>query len=227
MMNEKLKKNINKNLIPIAIIVAGLIIAGFSLYSNQGSLKDIGKEKAAEKAINYINENLLAPGASASLIDISEAGNNYKISLAIKDGENVLGEIDSYVSKDGKFFFPEGFDMNESFIQALEDETKVPEQQDELPLSLEEAIRLDSFVQCLSEANVVIYASRTCPACVSLISQFGGYDIVSPILIECGENPEKCEEKNITQVPTIFIGNQEYSGSRSLEGFAQETGCNL
>jgi glutaredoxin len=222
-MNEK----ISKNLIPIAIIAAGLIIAGSSFYFNQSFSEDIGQEKAKEKAINYINENLLAPGITASVVDILETGSVYKISLEIKENETLLGEIDSYIGKDGKFFFPEGYNMDESLTQNLEEETNVPNQQEAPPLSLEEIMQLENFVQCLSEANVVIYASRTCSACAALISQFGGYDVAAPIVIECGDSPELCDQKNITAVPTIFINDQEYSGNRSLESFAQETGCNL
>ena len=60
----------SKNLIPIAIIVAGLTIAGALIYLNQGGhlftlpLKEKASEgtspqQVAEKAINYINQNCL------------------------------------------------------------------------------------------------------------------------------------------------------------------------
>lgn len=219
-MNEK----ISKNLIPIAIIAVGLIIAGSSFYFNQSFSEDIGQEKAKEKAVNYINENLLAPGITASVVDILETGSVYKISLEIKENETLLGEIDSYIGKDGKFFFPEGYNMDESLIQDFDNQEPVQEQE---PLSSAEETKMTDFVQCLAQANVVIYASKTCPACADLMAKFGGYDVAAPIVIECGDNPELCDQKNITAVPTIFINDQQYSGNRSLESFAQETGCNL
>ena len=223
-MNEK----ISKNLIPIVIIAVGLIIAGSFFYFNQCSSEDIGQEKAKEKAISYINENLLAPGIVASVVDILETGSVYKISLEIKENDNVLAEIDSYIGKDGKFFFPEGYNMDESLNQGPDNQEPVQEPvQEQEPLSLEQETKMTDFVQCLAQSNVVIYASRTCPACTDLMAKFGGYDIVAPIVIECGENPDLCDQKNITAVPTIFINDQEYSGNRSLESFAQETGCNL
>lgn len=97
---------ITKNLIAVAILVGTLIIAGALIYTNQGKGEIISSQDAADKAITFINQNILAEGNTASLMEVSEDGSVYKIHLKI--GEK---EYDSYVSKDGKFLFPEGYSL--------------------------------------------------------------------------------------------------------------------
>ena len=106
-----------KIIIPLSIIVAGIIIASAFVFINEGknkrpALKELSAELAAEKTINYINENILAKELVASLVDVSDIGSVYKIRLKIEETE-----FNSYISKDGEFLFPEGYNMNEAFIQ--------------------------------------------------------------------------------------------------------------
>ena len=104
-------EKLTKNLIPVAILVAGLLIAGVLVYVNQGKGGEkisglLSPQQAAEKAINYINQNLVQGGATASLINVIEENGIYKFRLKI--GEN---EYDSYVTKNGKLLFIEGIDL--------------------------------------------------------------------------------------------------------------------
>jgi len=111
-MVEKFKKI----LIPIAIIIAGIFIAGAFVYINQGKIGEpvseegLSAQQIAEKAIDYINKNkdTLTGGNTASLLNIAEEGSIYKIRLKV--GEN---EFDSYVTKDGKYLFPGGYNLEE------------------------------------------------------------------------------------------------------------------
>lgn len=97
-------------LLSISIIIAGVIIGG-AILIQKGEKKEKGEilslEEAGEKAIRFINENLLE-GQKASLVDIKEVGSVYKITLKI--GEN---QYDSFITKDGKFFFPQGYEVKE------------------------------------------------------------------------------------------------------------------
>ncbi len=107
-MTEK----ISKNLIPISIVIAGLLIAGVFVYVNRGlSSGGLGMQDAGEKAVNYLNENkdTLTGGLVVSLVSVSEEGSIYKVSIKVGDGE-----YDSYVSKDGKFLFPYGYNLQEA-----------------------------------------------------------------------------------------------------------------
>ena len=112
----------SKNLIPIAIFIAGIIIAGALIYVNQGGhlftlpLKEKASEgtspqQVAEKAINYINQNMKTQlqGQTASLVNVTEEDGVYKFRLKI--GEK---EYDSYVTKDGKLLFTEGVNMEQN-----------------------------------------------------------------------------------------------------------------
>jgi len=114
-----MSKGFIKNLIPISIIIAGLLIAGAFIYINQGkeitSEEGLSSQEIAEKAINYINQNLLQEGTTASLLNVGEENGVYKIHLKI--GEN---EYDSYVTKDGKLLFTEGVDLESGPVSAQE-----------------------------------------------------------------------------------------------------------
>ncbi len=87
---------------------------------------------------------------------------------------------------------------------------------------------MESFIDCLAEEEVVIYGSKWCPACSQLVENFGGYDIVDPIYVECTEEGEICgEEQKTTYVPEIQIKGEVYEGPRSFEGFTEKTGCSF
>lgn len=100
-----------KILIPLAIVIAGLLVAGALVYINQGKTQKeaLTSQQVGEKVINYINANkdTVAGGLTASLVSIAEEGEIYKIKLKI--GEQ---EYDSYVTKDGKFLFPQAYDLS-------------------------------------------------------------------------------------------------------------------
>lgn len=103
----------NNRIISLSIVAAAIIIAGALVYIDRNaSAKDLSMEAATEKAMAFINENLLGPGMTASLKEASDEGKVYKVHLEVKEGENILGEFDSYTSKDGKFVFPEGYDLD-------------------------------------------------------------------------------------------------------------------
>ena len=104
----------SKILIPISVVIAGLLVAGALVYINQGKVlekvsKGLTPQQAAEKAINYINKNLLQQGQTASLVNVTEEDGVYKFHLKI--GES---EYDSYVTKDGKLLFTGGIDMGQT-----------------------------------------------------------------------------------------------------------------
>ena len=97
--------------ITLAFVVAGVILLAGQIKSGRISLPTVtvgsSSQKLAEKAIDYINKNLVQPGTTVTLVKVSDAGNIYKLDLKIGSQD-----AESYVSKDGKFFFPEGFDMS-------------------------------------------------------------------------------------------------------------------
>jgi len=101
-----MEENKRVNLIPLAIVVVGVLIAGVILHINQQKKSEgltiLPPQKIGEKAIKYINENLITEGKTASLSTISEENGLYKIVIKIGDQE-----FPSYVTRDGKFLFPQ------------------------------------------------------------------------------------------------------------------------
>lgn len=93
----------------IIIIIVVLLVAGGFFYKNYFQRSQVlSSQEAGEKAIAYINENILQ-GVSASLMDVGDEGGVYKIHFKI--GER---EYDSYVTKDGRLLFPEAIDLGKT-----------------------------------------------------------------------------------------------------------------
>ena len=84
------------------------------------------------------------------------------------------------------------------------------------------------LIQCLSDAGVVLYGSKYCPDCSELIDNFGGYDKIGPIYVECEEEMDRCIEKLKTgYVPEIQIKDEPYIGEPNLNDIAEKVGCLL
>ncbi len=87
---------------------------------------------------------------------------------------------------------------------------------------------MDLFVDCLKENDVTIYGSDWCPFCRDLVDSFGGYEVVSPIYVECTEEEDRCaDEMQGRGVPEIQVENEIYQGSRDLAVLGGEVGCEL
>lgn len=99
---------IKKINIPIAIIIAAIIIGGSLVYINQNKNQPDGSvlsaQAVADKSIAFINKNLLQEGATASFVSVNEENELYKIKFKIQDQE-----VESYASVDGKILFLQGF----------------------------------------------------------------------------------------------------------------------
>ncbi len=142
---------INKKLaiiIGAAVIVIAALVWGYLYYQKgHGNNTTSAYQKTAEKAIKFINENIINGRGTASLTNVSEEGNILKISFKI--GEQ---SYDSYVTKDEKFLFPEGYEMSK--------EVKQPEKTVGSFLVTEDKI-------CSENGKPIIYffGSASCPHC--------------------------------------------------------------
>ncbi len=106
----------------------------------------------------------------------------------------------------------------DEIVSVLGEQEDLPD--DELPSA--------EFIDCLADSGMVVYASRTCPACTDLANSFGGYDAVENLFVECSEQPEVCQEYAKTgYVPEIQFEGEVFEGGRSMEDFAALTGCEL
>ncbi len=99
----------------------------------------LSPQEAADKAITYINTNLLQPGTTASVKGIEDTGALYNIKLDIAGRE-----YDSYVTKDGSLLFPSVVDMT----QEVEAPAQQAEQPQEVPKSDKPSVELFIMSHC-------------------------------------------------------------------------------
>jgi glutaredoxin len=88
-------------------LVAVLITSGCSLTQNKA--KPLSLEEVKVKAADFINNNLMQAGQEVSIKEITEENGLYKIIVNMPNGQ----EITSYMTKDGKKFFPQVMDIAE------------------------------------------------------------------------------------------------------------------
>ena len=94
--------------IVIGVLVIGLITAGY--FAFLGSPANLSGQVAAEKAINYVNSQVLTGQDKASIDGkvVSESG-VYKFSVKVASDS-----FPSYVTKDGKLLFPQVIKIEET-----------------------------------------------------------------------------------------------------------------
>lgn len=142
----------------IIIIVIALFVAGGFLYKNYFQPGQfLSSQEAAEKAIAYINQNMLRGEISASLVDVKEESGMYKVHFKIQEQEQ-----DAYVSKDGKFLFPQAIDL-EKTSQVAGEQT---EERSEYPKTIGDFLVLDKE-ECFEDEKPLVYffGHTGCPHC--------------------------------------------------------------
>lgn len=102
-------KNLNKILLIVSVVLAVLLVGGASWYIYQEKVKNPNSQKLAQKAIDFINENVLTEGTTASLVSVKEENGLLKIRLKIG-----TAEYDSFITKDGKYLFPSAYDLTQT-----------------------------------------------------------------------------------------------------------------
>lgn len=95
----------------VALVLAVLVVTGCSrpLIPLKGSSGDLGKDEVKTKLETFINENLMQPGMKAEVKNVVSENGLYKATVSVGEGQ----EIDSYITKDGKIFFPDAINVEE------------------------------------------------------------------------------------------------------------------
>jgi len=105
-------KTMNRKTILICVAVIAIIITAGLIYANSNSgftfptLFGMSDQKIGEQVVKYINDNQLA-STTATLVKVSETSGLVKVTIKIG-----TSQFDSYSTKDGKFLFPQAFDMS-------------------------------------------------------------------------------------------------------------------
>lgn len=210
--------NINKYFIPTAIIIAGVLVAGAYVYVKYFPLDTLSPQAAAEKAIAFINENI-EEGAVASLVSITKEDNVYKINLEVNETP-----YESYITKDGKFLFPTGINLEGAASEPTAEATT------------EEIVTASaSFAQCLTEKGLKFYGAWWCGHCQNQKKMFGdAFQYVD--YVECEKTPgtsqgdmtDACKTAKIESFPTWQLPDgTKQSGEMSLEKLSEVSGCSL
>ena len=97
----------------VILLIASVFTNGFDFSGSPtgaatADVNGLSLEEAEAKALEFVNTNLLQPPFTATVESSSDEGSLYKVFLSVA-GQTV----DSYLTKDGKLFFPQGFDTTE------------------------------------------------------------------------------------------------------------------
>ena len=92
----------------LVLLIVSIFTNGFH-FGTTTVKNTLSKEAAAKQAMDFINTNLLQPGLTVALQGNDDVGDLYKLKLAV--GGQI---IDSYVTKDGRLFFPQGLSLTEA-----------------------------------------------------------------------------------------------------------------
>jgi len=105
-----------QKMLPILAVVIVLLVAG--IYMSQkgvGKNKTITPAEAKTKAEAFIKDTLLGGKTKFTISDATEYAGLYKMAITLEGG----GEpIDSYMTKDGKIFLPQGMDIEKMNAEA-------------------------------------------------------------------------------------------------------------
>ena len=196
----------NKFLVPAAIFAAGLLIAGALLFVNKDKLLLLSDQEAAAKVIEYIDGSIVSQGGTekATLNSITEEKAVYKINFNV--GQQVY---DMYVSKDGKYLFPGGYDMTIT-PQGAESQTQAEE---------EKIVTIGNFTLsnqeiCKENGKPIVYffGSQSCPHCQwedpimkEVMSKFGE-NIVFKNNMDTNNDTDIFAKYSTGGIPTLVLG---------------------
>lgn len=166
-------KEIKKNTIFIIIAILAIIITGILIYAKSNpdfsftSILGYSDKQIGENVIKYINDNQLA-STPASLVSVSRVSGLVKVKIKIG-----TAEFDSYATKDGKFLFPQAFEMNPKKDDSNLDNNKTSGQPN-APVSKTDNPMLESFIvsRCpfgLQMQRAIVDAVKNMPALTKYI----------------------------------------------------------
>lgn len=124
-MKKTCKRLFKNKQILIGIIIALAIILASILFSLLHSKKDyteISVDEAIIKTENFINTYLMPSGSKANIIDTSEEYGLYKMNINIGSES----PVESYVTKDGKLFFPQAIEIDQEIPETTANNASAP-----------------------------------------------------------------------------------------------------
>ena len=184
----------------LSLVVIALIAFAAINYKQSQSASCPSKEEAVNKALEYINTNLVDESANVSLAQIydDKDANYYTFQV------NIMGNLyDFIVTTDGTRLFPNtGFDLNEKLDEKVDGNFLFKESA--------EIIKEDG------KPVVFLFTSSSCPHCAwekpiidEVIDQFGD-NIIFKLREDTAEDQEVYSQFGKGGVPLIVLGGKYY-----------------
>lgn len=127
-------------------LVLTLLVSGCTIKKKS----TITVDEAKTKVQDYINNNLMQPGNQVSIKEVVEEDALYKVTVNMPNGQEII----SYMSKDGKKFFPQAMDTEEKADTATETDAKA---------NANQAAEATAEVPKQEKAKVELFVMSHCP----------------------------------------------------------------
>lgn len=208
----------------LILAIIGLVVFNPSIFDSKK--KDVlSLDEAKIKAEKFINDNFADPNFPINIISIEEAEEKglYKLGIDIGGGET----IDSYISNDGKKFFPQAFNIAEIESENAKQAAASSSSASNSSASDE---RFNEGADFDSEKKVVVYFfwGDGCPHCSDQRSAMSAWFDKYPDLEiktyetwanadnrEILESLAKAYDTSVQGVPMTFIGDKYWVGFAS------------
>jgi hypothetical protein len=221
----------------VGALAVGAIGSDKSVLDSTTCTVDLGQNEQAvkEKVTSYLNNNL----RQAQMVDqglefILEDSNNlsentlgYEVFVSDGSGLNQPAGAIIYVSGDNFVIAQSApISLNEEIEQVTASESQ-EQTVDSATLSEEDESAINEFASCLADAGLVVYGANWCGYTKALMENIGGFELASPVYVECTENEELCSSEGVTGYPTIKLNGEVINPQRTMGGLSQVTGCEV
>lgn len=190
----------------ILAAIVGLLVglaAGFAIATAVGTgtvtAAVVTKEVAGQRVVDWLSAN----DVPATLLVVSEEHGLYKVTVKA-NATSVAGDF--YVTNDGGMLSQSGIiDLNQTTSQL---------------------IGKRAFFDCLAIRGMMFFGSTATNSTLMQLQVFGGTQFVDRIYVSCdGNQTQSCVDAGITEVPLFVYENRTYTGVKTLDWFANLTGC--
>ena len=208
----------------LVLLVASIYTNGFGL-ADTATGAELSMSEAEVKVLDYVNTNLLQAPFVAEVSASEDVGTLYKVTLSVAGQE-----VESYITKDGSLFFPQGFDVNDVIV--AQGDVK-------LDVSIDDdAIKGDVN----APVTIIEFSDFECPFCGKYIAET--YPQIVEDYVNTGKvryvfrdfpldfHPEaqkaaeaaECagEQGMYWEMHDYLFANQDYLGVSYLKGFAKD-----
>jgi len=111
--------------------------------------KELNPEEAKKKVEDFINKNLMRASNKATVKEIVDEGNLYKVAVDVGSGQ----DVESYLSKDGEKFFPQVMNIKEVEKETQDREVQTQKEKEEQAKEMSKKTKPD----------VELYVMSHCP----------------------------------------------------------------